>query len=323
MKKIFFALLCLMLGLSAQSLPNPADIFRQPAFYGNTPCSIAWSPGDSVVAFVWSKEGEPNGDIWLAKVPSGTLRQLTHFNDVNSGHIIEELQWFPDEQRLLFIRKGDIFTIRPATQQEPVTLSETPSCELAPRISPTGRYVSFIRDNTLRLIDIKEGREIQLSEMPDADWNSISRYCRDNRYTLYHWASDESALIIPAYQEHFARELYCFDLINQETRIVTIADNEQMLIRDILWIADKNRLAVDCLGAKLKTRNIILIDLESPHIDTVYTCDNDLWCSNFGGKLSWLTSEQKLLYGDIQNGYQHIYWVDAKVIDELRPENKD
>ena len=309
MKKIFFALLCLMLGLSAQSLPNPADIFRQPAFYGNTPCSIAWSPGDSVVAFVWSKAGSPNGDIWLAKVPSGKLRQLTHFNDVNSGHSIKELQWFPDEQRLLFIRKGDIFTIRPATQQEPVTLSETPSCELAPRISPTGRYVSFIRDNTLGLIDIKEDREIQLSEMPDADWNSISRYCRDNRYTLYHWASDESALIIPAYQEHFARELYCFDLINQETRIVTIADNEQMLIRDILWIADKNRLAVDCLGAKLKTRNIILIDLESPHIDTVYTCDNDLWCSNFGGKLSWLTSEQKLLYGDIQNGYQHIFTI--------------
>jgi len=307
MKKIFLLLLCFMLGLNAQKLPGPTEIFRQPAFYGNAPRSIAWSPGDSTVAFVWNKAGYPDGDIWLAKVPSGKLRQLTHFNDDFPGQRIDELQWFPDQQRMLFIWKGDIYTIRPEPQQEAVALTVTPTCELVPRISPNGRYVSFIRDNTLRLIDIKESREIQLSEIMDANWNAISRHCQDNRYTPYLWTPDETALIIPAYQDHFAEKLYYFDLVNQETRIITIANDKRLLIRDIIWIAGKNRLAIDYLSETLQTRTIVLIDPEIQRIDTVYSRSTDLWCSKFGGKLYWLESGQKLLFGDIQNGYQHIF----------------
>lgn len=306
MKRILFLLLCFVTGLSAGQLPGPTEIFRQPAFYGNAPRAITWSPGDSAVAFVWNKEGYPKGDIWLARIPSGKLRQLTHFN---SDQEITELQWFPDQQRLLFVRQGDIYTIRPATQAEAVALTITPSPELAPRISPRGRYVSFIRDNTLRLIDIKESREIQLSETMDADWNAISRYCQTNRYTPYRWTPDESALIIPAYRDHFAGELLYFDLANRETRIITVDGNDQLLIRDIIWIASKNQLAVDYLSADLRTRTIVLIDPEVQRIDTVYTRENDLWCSDFGGKLYWLESEQKLLFGDLQNGYQHIFTV--------------
>jgi len=307
MKKIALLLLCFMIGINAQHLPGPTDIFRQPAFYGNAPRLIAWSPGDSTVAFVWNKAGYPDGDIWLAKIPSGKLRQLTHFNDSFPGQPIDDLQWFPDQQRLLFLRNGDIYTLRPESQSEAVALTVTPTAELAPRISPNGRYVSFIRDNTLRLIDIRESREIQLSETMDANWSTISRYCLDNRYSPYLWTPDESALIIPAYCDHFAGELYYFDLVNQETRIIPIASNKQLLIRDIVWINGKNLLAIDYLGATLQTRNIVVIDPVTLQIDTVYGRSSELWCSNFGGKLYWLESGQKLLFGDIQNGYQHIF----------------
>ena len=307
MKKIALLVLCFVMGLSAQHLPGPTEIFQQPAFYGNAPRSIAWSPGDSTVAFVWNKAGYPNGDIWLAKVPSGKLRQLTHFNDGSSGQRIEELQWFPGQQRLLFSRNGDIYTIRPESQSEAIALTITPPAELAPRISPNGRYVSFIRDNTLRLIDIKDSREIQLSEIIDTNWNTISRYCHDNRFTPYLWTPDETALIIPAYQNHFASELCYFDLVNQETRMIAIGNDKGLLIRDIIWIAGRNQLAIDYLSANLQTRTIVLISPEIQKIDTVYSRSADLWCSNFGGKLYWLESAQKLLFGDIQNGYQHIF----------------
>ncbi|MBN2601399.1 MAG: DPP IV N-terminal domain-containing protein, partial [Candidatus Marinimicrobia bacterium] len=211
--------------------------------------------------------------------------------------------------RLLFVRNGDIYTIRSESQPEPVALTVTPQPELVPRISPSGRYVSFVRDNTLRLIDIRESREIQLSETMDANWTALSRYCRDNRYTPFLWTPDETALIIPAYQGHFAGELCYFDLANQETRLITVAADKRLLIRDIIWISSKNQLALDYLSETLQTRNIVIIDPQTQRIDTVYSRSADLWYNNFGGKLYWLETEQKLLFGDIQNGYQHIFTI--------------
>ena len=309
MKKIVVLTLVVAGGLAAKTLPGPIDIFQQPAFYGNAPRLICGSPGDSVFAFVWNKAGYPNGDIWLADIPSGKLRQLTHFNDNPTADRIEELQWFPDRQRLLFLWKGDIYSISPATRENPIAMTITPSCEMLPRISPNSRYVSFIRDNTLRLMDLRENREIELSETMAADWKVIGQYCTENQYTPYYWTPDETALVIPAYNGNFAGELMYFDLINQETRIITLSDNDDLLFRDIIWIQSKNRLVVDCLSGNLRQRSILWIDVESFKIDTVYNQTSELWCSNFGGKLYWLESGGKLLFGDIQNGYQHIFTI--------------
>lgn len=307
MKKLCLLIALFITGISAQRFPGPSDIFRQPAFYGDAPEQICWSPGDSAVAFVWNQGGYPEGDIWLARIPSGRLRRITRFNDDGAGQPLTGLQWFPDCQRLLFIRNGDIYTLQPGIQDEPLALTITPSPELFPRISPGGRYVSFVRDNTLRLIDVKAGREIQLSDAIPADWNGLGLHCRNNRHAPYCWLPDETALIMPAYEDHLANRLYRFDLVNQETAILPLTGNEKVLVRDVLYIPGKNRLAVDYLAATLTARTIITIDLHTAQIDTIYHCSNELWCGDFGAKLYWLPSREKLLFGELQNGYQHIF----------------
>lgn len=307
MRKLFLLITVFLTGISAQHFPGPSEIFRQPPFYGDAPEQICWSPGDSAVAFLWNKNGYPDGDIWLARIPSAKLRQITHFNDDGGGHPLTELQWFPDRQRLLFVRNGDIYTLQPGTQDEPLALTITPSPELFPRISPAGRYVSFIRDNTLRLIDVKAGREIQLSEDISADWHGLGLHCRDNRRAPYCWLPDESALVMPAYEGHLAGHLYRFDLANQETALIPLSGAKKVLVRDIICIPGKNLLAVDYLAEDLDARTIVTINLQSVQVDTIYHYQKDLWCSNFGAQLFWLNSREKLLFGDLQNGYQHIF----------------
>ncbi|RKY61460.1 MAG: hypothetical protein DRP96_03125 [Candidatus Neomarinimicrobiota bacterium] len=309
MKKIFLLMLILTVGGITQTLPGPTDIFQQPPFYGNTPRLICCSPGDSVIAFVWNKSGYPNGDIWLADIPSGRLRQLTHYNDDPTDFRIEELHWFPDQERLVFLWKGDIYSIRPARQENPTALTMTPSQEILLRVSPRGRYISFIRDNTLRLLDIRKSREIELSKLMAADWTNINHYCQAGKYSPYYWSPDESALIIPSWNGMFAGELLYFDLINHETRIISLSEKDSLMIRDIAWIQSGKKLAIDCLSADLKTHHILLADPDLQRIDTLYTQASPLWVSNFGGKIHWLKSSEKLLFGDIQNGYRHIFTV--------------
>ncbi len=317
MKKIFFIACVFSITITAQRVPGPEAIFQQPAFYGNSPASICWSPGDSSVAFIWNKNGYRYGDIWLAQIPSGKLRQLTTFNNENYGNpdqIIGNLSWFPRRQKLLFTYRGDIYTLIPNKQDQPVALTITDSREIAPAVSPDGKYVSFIRDNTLRLIGVKEGREIQLSHTMQGNRHQRTDVYSDSG-TLFHyqWSPSGRQIAIPDFVENYARAILIFNLASDNSTVrIVLSKDRQLFVRDMLWSEDEKKLVIDYMAGNLTERNIVLIDIESQQIDTLYSRQSELWCNDFGSKLFWTNQEQKILFGDTQNSYQHIFVVDLQ-----------
>lgn len=152
----------------------------------------------------------------LAQIPSGKLRQLTTFNIDNSGNpdqIIVNLSWFPRRQKLLFTYRGDIYTLIPNKLNQPVALTITDSREIASAVSPDGKNVSFIRDNTLRLIGVKEGREIQLSHTMQGNRLQKTDVCSDNgTLFLYRWSPSGRQIAIPDFVGNYAQAILIFNL---------------------------------------------------------------------------------------------------------------
>ncbi|MCK4296414.1 MAG: DPP IV N-terminal domain-containing protein, partial [Candidatus Marinimicrobia bacterium] len=153
-------------------------IFGHPRVWGVPAKEIKWSPDDSKIAFLWNDSGERFREIWIAEIPSGKLRKLTDFKkylkDKEKNCNIRNLRCIPDGKKLLFAFQGDIYTL--IDGNTPVPLTATKYVESNPKVSPDGKYISFVRNHNIHLIDIKEGREIQLTHNDSekkADWRGI------------------------------------------------------------------------------------------------------------------------------------------------------
>jgi hypothetical protein len=312
MKRILIFLLSWTLWVSAGSLPTPETIFSDPPFYGNIPSAICWSPADSAVAFVWNKNGYRYGDIWLARVPSGKLRQLTSFNLTNStdpDKMIGNLTWFPKEQKLLFTYSGDIYLLSAGLQQEPIALMVTDEIEVLPSVSPDEKYVAFARDDFFYLFDLEQRSEVPLIHIC-GNWQSetITLNGQQRPALPYYWSPSGRQIAIPDFIGDFCNEILLFNPAEPQNYLrYPIAEDEDVLVCDLLWSPDEEQWVIDYLSKDLRIRNIVRVSLESHQIDTLYSRYSEWWCPDFGGKLCRADQGTKVLFGDVQSGYQHLF----------------
>lgn len=313
MKRILIFLLSLTLGVSAGSLPSPETIFVEPPFYGNIPSDICWSPADSAVAFIWNKNGYRFGDIWLARIPSGKLRQLTNFNpndSTESKKMIGNLSWFPKRQQLLFTYCGDIYLLSAALGQEPVAMTMTAGIKYSPSVSPDEKYLAYLRDDCLYLFDIEQKREIQLSPQICGNWQSemITLNGQQSPVLPYYWSPTGRQIAMPDLVGDFCDEILLFNPAAPQDYVrYPIAEDENVLVRNLLWSPDEEQWVIDYLSKDLRTRNIIRVFLKSHQLDTLYSRYSEWWCPDFGAKLFWVDQGNKVLFGDVQSGYQHLF----------------
>src|SRR5476651_1656298 len=80
-------------------------------------------------------------------------------------HGIVEYKWAPDSRHVLFTLSGSLYLCDldagagPALQQ----LTHGGGAILDPQVSPGGRYVSFVRDQDLWIIELSSGAERRLT----------------------------------------------------------------------------------------------------------------------------------------------------------------
>jgi dipeptidyl-peptidase-4 len=76
---------------------------------------------------------------------------------------------------------------------------------LDPKISPQGRYVSFVRDQNLFVIELSSGKEKQLTtDGKDTIHNGEAEFVAQEEMgqtTGYYWAPDDSAIAYKRYDE--------------------------------------------------------------------------------------------------------------------------
>lgn len=113
---------------------------------------------------------------------------------------IVDYQLAADGRRLLFALGGALYLLDLQAERDSAVRQLTDGQGFAtdPKLSPQGRYVSFIRARNLWLIDLADGAQVQLTfDGSDVIGNGVAEFVADEemgRHTGYWWAPDDSAI---------------------------------------------------------------------------------------------------------------------------------
>ncbi len=197
---------------------TPERVFDSPALSGPIARGVKVSPDGGFITYL---APEPTNqfklDLWIAPAVGGDPRRLVSGEAVEpSSQRLDESEksrrerqriaavsgvvsydWDQQGQRLLIPAGGELYTADPRTG-EVARLTSAGSGATDARISPAGRYVSYVREQNLYVIDLREGRERALTtEGRGAVSFGVAEFVAQEemgRYTGYWWAPDDAQI---------------------------------------------------------------------------------------------------------------------------------
>jgi dipeptidyl-peptidase-4 len=200
----------------ASSKPLTVDrIYSEPSLSGRLTRGITWTPDSKQISFFESNGTGKAGkaELWAVDVASGQRRVLLSAEKLESvlpadaeqrtqatglgRHPPAEYQWAPGGNALLFQGPTSLAWFELKTQISRTLVSGKESIADV-KISPDGRYVSFVRDHNLWLVSVADGKERAFTERGteevrkgELDWVYPEEL---EITTAYWWAPDSSAI---------------------------------------------------------------------------------------------------------------------------------
>ncbi|UMR33127.1 S9 family peptidase [Massilia sp. MB5] len=130
--------------------------------------------------------------------------------------------WSPDGKQLLVPIAGNLYLVELA-KPDSARLVAT-GAVLDPQISPKGRYVSFVRDQNLFVLDLSTGKERQLtSDGAAAIHNGEAEFVAQeemHQVSGYYWAPDDSAIAFKRYDESKVPVARRFEIYADRTDVI-------------------------------------------------------------------------------------------------------
>jgi dipeptidyl-peptidase-4 len=157
-------------------------IFASPSLSGPAPRLLKLSPDGRLATMLRPRADDRDRyDLWAVDTSTGQARMLVDSARLGSGAEISEdermrrerarlsgvrgivsYDWSPDGRSILVPLDGDLFLAGLDGNVRRIT--QTPETELDAQVSRAGRYLSFVRDQNLYVVDAGGGNERQLTE---------------------------------------------------------------------------------------------------------------------------------------------------------------
>ena len=214
-------------------------LYASPALSGTSPRGVKFSPDGKRVTFLKARaDDQSRFDLWQFDVATGAQSLLVDSSlvDPDDAELSEEEKALRERKRIAGIRGisdydwggaetilvpagGDLHLVTlglggASTRQ----LTETEAFEYDSKISPAGKYVSFIRDGALYAIEIETGNEQRIS--PEAEPGKAISYGvaefvaqeEMRRFTGYWWSPDDSHIAFTKVDESGVDIIPRFDI---------------------------------------------------------------------------------------------------------------
>jgi dipeptidyl-peptidase 4 len=344
---------------TASALLTVDRIYGQPSLSGRLTRGIAWSADGKKFSFF-----EPLGTgkeaktaLYVMQVATGERSLLIPADKLESvlpapsgkqsqatglgRHAPSQVQWSVSGDALLFESPSSLAWFDLKTQQGRVLVSGPGELADA-KISPDGRYVSFIRDHNLWLVPSAGGKERALTvggteelRKGELDWVYPEEL---DIATAYWWAPDSSAV---AYLEMNESKVTQFSLTEFESytgeaelqrypvpsgnnpeirvlvaavgggepRVMDIGTNTNIYIPRVNWLPDSKRLSIQRLNREQTILDLLLADSVTGKSSTLLT-EKDLYWINVSDDLRFLKNSNRFLWSSERSGYRHLYLYD-------------
>jgi dipeptidyl-peptidase 4 len=252
-----------------------------------------------------------------------------------------QYQWSPASDALLFIAPESLAWFDLKTQTSRVLV--TGKAELSDvRISPDGKFVSFLRDHNIWLVRVADGKEHALTtggteetRKGELDWVYPEEL---EIFSAYWWAPDSSAI---AYLQMDERPVSQFPLVDFESfvgeadmqrypvaggknpvvhvftapvsggeaHVMDTGTDTDTYIPRVEWVPDSRHLAIQRLNRDQNRLDLLLADALTGTTSTLLTEKDQYWL-NVNDDLYFFKDGKRFLWSSERSGFDHLYLYD-------------
>jgi dipeptidyl-peptidase-4 len=357
-------LLCLLAALAAA--PASAErltldrIHADPSLAGPGVRSLRVSPDGERVTFLRGREDNQfQLDLWEYNMKDKTTHRLVDSKQLvpNENLSLEEkarrerartaslsgilsYSWSPDGKQLLVPIAGDLYLVDVAQPDAGRKLAS--GNVIDPKISPKGRYVSFVRNQNLVVIDLKTGAERQLTQdgagtVHNGEAEFVAQEEMDQT-TGYYWAPDDSSIAYKRYDEAPVPVARRFEIFADRTEVIDqhypAAGDPNVLVdlfivspetgvsrkvdigaeKDIYlvradWSADSKTLVYQRQTRDQKRLDLVAVNAATLAQRPLLTETSKTWVS-LHNDLRFLKNRQAFIWASERSGRKHLYLYD-------------
>jgi len=333
-----------------------ARLVASPALSGPVASGVKISPDGSRVTFLQGKaENQDQQDLWEYHIADGEKRLLvdSQLLVADEGKLDEvelarrerariyatgiiEYSWSNDGKALLFPLGGDLYYLQLGS--EPRRITRTEATETDAKISPQGRYLSFVREQNLYVVDLQTGEEHAIS----TDGGGAVSYATAefvaqeemDRSTGYWWSTDDTRIAYTRIDESNVRmvnryeiddggvttvpqrypfagtanvsiKLFVKDLTSGVVHEVGLGEDEDIYLARVDFSPD-GTLALQKQPRDQKSLELIFVDRDTLEQSVVLREKQSHWV-NLHNDLRFLDNGAKFIWTSERSGFNHIY----------------
>jgi dipeptidyl-peptidase-4 len=344
-------------------------IYSYPSLSGRVLHDTVWSPDGKLLTYL-SDETDPGGpQIWAVDAATGQRRVLVdnhHLRNIllppasrgqttGLGRLTPvQYIWSPDGKALLFVSAQELFWYDLAAQTSRTLVTalkaarggeepdEADTTIDDAKISPDGRWASFLRAHDIWVVGVAGGQPRQITRggseerrNGELDWVYPEEL---DIATAYWWSPDSAKIAFLQLDESHVEKYPLPDELSTKGDVTeerypvagspnpvarvgvvaatgaevrwmdTGADSSALLAR-VAWLHDSRRMAVERLNRPQNRLDLLFADAATGKSQAVLTEQDKYWI-NLNDDLHFFNDNQRFLWSSERSGFRHLYLYD-------------
>jgi dipeptidyl-peptidase-4 len=251
---------------------------------------------------------------------------------------IVEYSLSPDGRAVLVPLGGDLY-LYDLSAGRARALTQSEAYETDARFSPRGRYVSFVRDQNLWVVEVASGAERPITREGGGPVSfGVAEFIAQeemDRDTGYWWSPDEERIAFARVDESAVEEVERFEIGARETRVVrqrypragatnarvdlfvaALAGGEPVAVdlgadpdfylARVAWFPDGRALAVQRQSRDQKQLDLLDADAATGRTRVLLTETSDTWV-DLHDELTLLERGSRFIWASTCSGFKHLY----------------
>lgn len=336
-------------------------IYSLPSLGGRPVTGVAFSPDSAKLSFIETTGigKESKTDLVVVDIATGQRSILVSAEKLDSllpkedgkdpqatglgRHAPSQYQWSPSGGALLLESATALVWFDLKSQTGRVLVNGKADLADA-KISPNGKFVSFIREHNVWVVNLNDGKERAITtggteeiRKGELDWVYPEELAIT---TAYWWSPDSSAI---AYLEMDERKVSQFSMVDfssyrgeaepqrypvaggnnpvvrvfvvsvagGEAKLMDTGEDSNIYIPRVDWLPDAKRVAIQRLNREQTVLELLLADAAAGKTTTLLT-EKDLYWINISDDLHFFKNSDRFLWSSERSGYRHLFLYDLK-----------